>query len=135
MPDTVSDVSGEQVRRNLTENETGIPMTLDIQVVDVKTCQPLRDVAVDIWSCNSTVRLEQLCSHLEAVLSADRPQQGIYSGVWTYYKLPNKGEGYNRSVINSTALRGIQFTDEDGVAAFDSFFPGHYDGRAVHVHG
>ena len=54
---TSEDVSGEQVRRNLTENEQGIPLTLDIQVVDSKTCQPLKDVAVDIWGCNTTVRL------------------------------------------------------------------------------
>jgi hypothetical protein len=49
------DVSGEQIKRNLTENETGIPMTMDIQVVDVKTCKPLQDVAVDVWGCNTTV--------------------------------------------------------------------------------
>lgn len=58
MPDTCSaDVSGEQIRRNLTENERGIPLTLDFQVVDAKTCQPLEDVAVDIWGCNTTVSL------------------------------------------------------------------------------
>jgi hypothetical protein len=58
MPDTCSaDVSGEQIRRNLTQNERGIPLTLDFQVVDAKTCQPLEDVAVDIWGCNTTVGL------------------------------------------------------------------------------
>jgi len=50
------DVSGEQVRRNLTENERGVPMTFEVQVVNSKTCEPLKDVAVDIWSCNTTVR-------------------------------------------------------------------------------
>lgn len=61
--------------------------------------------------------------------------QGIYSGVWTYYKLPTGDKYYDRSVINATALRGIQFTNADGMASFDSLFPGHYDGRAVHIHG
>lgn len=50
------DVSGEQIRRNLTESELGIPLTLNFQVVDYKTCLPLQDVAVDIWGCNTTVR-------------------------------------------------------------------------------
>jgi protocatechuate 3,4-dioxygenase beta subunit len=51
----VTDVKGEQIRRNLTEGEGGVHMTIDIQVVDVKTCKPLTDVAIDFWSCNSTV--------------------------------------------------------------------------------
>lgn len=31
-------------------------------------------------------------------------------------------------------LRGIQFTDDNGVAQFVSIFPGHYAGRTNHVH-
>ncbi|KAK4448300.1 intradiol ring-cleavage dioxygenase-like protein [Podospora aff. communis PSN243] len=106
-------VSGEQVRRNLTEGEPGLPTSLDIQIVDAKTCEPIKDAAVDIWGCNTT---------------------GIYSGVWTYYRRPDGDATYNRAVINSTALRGIQFTDDDGVAKFDTFFPGHYHNRAAHIH-
>ena len=35
---------------------------------------------------------------------------------------------------DSTYLRGIQETDEDGVVTFSTIFPGHYDGRATHTH-
>lgn len=35
---------------------------------------------------------------------------------------------------DSTYLRGIQQTDRDGVATFESIIPGHYDGRATHTH-
>lgn len=28
----------------------------------------------------------------------------------------------------------MQITDDDGVAAFETIFPGHYDGRATHTH-
>lgn len=35
---------------------------------------------------------------------------------------------------DSTFLRGIQKTDEDGVAQWLSIFPGHYTGRTTHVH-
>lgn len=31
-------------------------------------------------------------------------------------------------------LRGIQFTDDNGVAQFVSIFPGHYAGRTNHIH-
>jgi hypothetical protein len=51
----LTDVTGEQIRRELTEGEGGVKVTVDIQVVDVKTCKPLQNVAVDFWSCNATV--------------------------------------------------------------------------------
>lgn len=35
---------------------------------------------------------------------------------------------------DSTYLRGIQASDKDGVVAFETIFPGHYDGRATHTH-
>lgn len=35
---------------------------------------------------------------------------------------------------NTTFLRGVQQTDENGVAQFISVFPGHYTGRAEHIH-
>jgi hypothetical protein len=35
---------------------------------------------------------------------------------------------------DSTYLRGIQQTDRDGVATFESIIPGHYEGRATHTH-
>ena len=34
---------------------------------------------------------------------------------------------------NSTYLRGIQQTDLNGVVQFDTIFPGHYSGRAIHT--
>jgi hypothetical protein len=36
--------------------------------------------------------------------------------------------------LNNTFQRGVQPTDEDGVAQFDGIFPGHYFTRAVHIH-
>lgn len=53
------DVKGEQVRKDITEGEAGLKMTLAIQVVDYKTCEVVPNAYVDIWSSNSTVsRLE-----------------------------------------------------------------------------
>ncbi len=49
---------------------------------------------------------------------------GVYSGV------SSEGQGG----LNSTWFRGGQVTDTDGVVDFDTKFPGHYRGRATHIH-
>lgn len=64
---------------------------------------------IEIWHCNST---------------------GVYSGVVAN----GNGESSDASNIDKTFLRGIQKTDTDGVAQFESVFPGHYTGRATHIH-
>lgn len=44
------------------------------------------------------------------------------------------GNSADTSNLNNTSLRGSQPTDSDGVAQFQSIFPGHYAGRATHIH-
>lgn len=84
-------------------------ITLDYQVIDVDTCEPVPDVYVEIWHCNST---------------------GVYSGVVA----GGNGNSDDESNLDATFLRGIQKSDSDGVAQFKSIFPGHYTGRATHIH-
>jgi len=38
------------------------------------------------------------------------------------------------SNLNKSFLRGLQATSADGVAQFETTFPGHYDGRTTHLH-
>lgn len=101
-------VVGEYLRSNVKEAQysEGVDVFLEVQYIDVNTCQPIPAVAVDIWNANAT---------------------GIYSGIYT-------DGNYAADGLNSTYLRGIQLTDHDGVASFETIFPGHYDGRAVHTH-
>ncbi|WYZ42531.1 hypothetical protein EsH8_VI_000230 [Colletotrichum jinshuiense] len=101
-------IVGEYMRSNVIESKwcDGVPVFLEVQYVDVATCDPIPAVAVDIWNCNAT---------------------GIYSGIST-------NGNYAADGMNSTFLRGIQLTDHDGVAQFETIFPGHYDGRATHTH-
>ncbi|KAJ5651558.1 uncharacterized protein N7484_005281 [Penicillium longicatenatum] len=101
-------VWGELVRQNVVEDicSQGVPMHLEVQYIDVNTCEPLPDLFVDIWNANAT---------------------GVYSGI-------SEEGNYAVDGWNSTYLRGIQPTDKDGVAVFDTIFPGHYSGRATHTH-
>ncbi|KAI0387491.1 aromatic compound dioxygenase [Hypomontagnella monticulosa] len=101
-------VVGEKMRSNVKEAKycDGVDVFLEVQYIDVNTCEPIPAVAVDIWNCNAT---------------------GVYSGIST-------SGNYAEGGYNSTYLRGIQLTDADGVASFETIFPGHYSGRAVHTH-
>jgi protocatechuate 3,4-dioxygenase beta subunit len=46
-------VEGDKVRRNITEGKPGVPLALRLAVVDVSTCKPIRNAAVDIWHCDA----------------------------------------------------------------------------------
>jgi protocatechuate 3,4-dioxygenase beta subunit len=102
-------VQGELVREDVTDGQEGVPLTLDIQIIDVNTCEPVPEAFLEIWHCNST---------------------GVYSGVVAN----GNGNTDDTSNMNNTFLRGIQKSDEDGVVTFETLFPGHYTGRATHIH-
>ena len=48
--------SETQVQQNSHANTTkvGIPLELDIGVIDVNTCEPLEDVLISLWVCPPT---------------------------------------------------------------------------------
>lgn len=52
---TFTDVTGELVRRSIREDQPGVPLDLDIQLIDVNTCEPMVGAYVDVWNCNATV--------------------------------------------------------------------------------
>ncbi|KAH7389495.1 Intradiol ring-cleavage dioxygenase [Phaeosphaeria sp. MPI-PUGE-AT-0046c] len=102
-------VGGELVRENITDGQKGVPLTLHVQLVDIKTCKPIPEVYLEIWHCNST---------------------GVYSGVVA----SGNGNSNDKSNINTTFHRGLQQSDAEGVVKFRTTFPGHYTGRATHIH-
>jgi len=42
-------VSGEYIRRNLIEDQEGVELIVDMQVLDVATCEPVVDAMIDFW--------------------------------------------------------------------------------------
>lgn len=93
-------IADEAIRRDITEGKPGVPLRLDLTVVDAGACTPLPGATVEIW-------------HADAA--------GDYSG-------------FGDAAANRTFLRGGQRTGADGVATFDTIYPGWYQGRAVHIH-
>lgn len=101
-------VLGEAIRKNVKEDlySDGVDLYLEVQYLDVETCEPVEGLYVDIWNANAT---------------------GVYSGI-------SVSGNYAEDGWNSTYLRGVQASDSDGVVSFETIFPGHYDGRATHTH-
>ncbi|KAF9887934.1 hypothetical protein FE257_009456 [Aspergillus nanangensis] len=102
-------VTGELIRRNIVEDQAGVPLYLDIQMIDTNTCEPVPQIYLDFWHCNAT---------------------GVYSGVVAN----GNGDSSDETNLDATWLRGLQKTDSDGVVQFETIFPGHYTGRATHIH-
>lgn len=104
-------VSGEYIRSDVREasHQQGIDLLLDIQVIDVATCQPVPNLMIDLWHANST---------------------GVYSGV----VVSGNGNSGDKTNLNATFGRGLQQTDKQGVVPFTTFYPGHYTGRTQHIH-
>jgi protocatechuate 3,4-dioxygenase beta subunit len=97
------------VRKDISEGYPGLPVRLSFQVVYADTCEPVPDATVDIWHTNAA---------------------GIYSAF-------AKGSMCNPTDEEAAAakfFRGVQPTDANGRADFDTVFPGWYQGRTVHIH-
>ena len=95
------------VRPDLTEGRPGVPLRLDLRIVEAGACTPLRGARVDVW-------------HADA--------QGLYSGY------DGQGDRRRISTVGQTFLRGTQVSDGLGAVAFQTLYPGWYPGRATHVH-
>ena len=94
------------VRQNIVEGRPGIPLQMAVRVVRADgDCEPLEGAFVDIWHADAS---------------------GVYSGY------PGQLGGLDTS--GQTFLRGIQATGADGVARFETIYPGWYPGRTVHIH-
>lgn len=84
-------------------------MTIDVQVIDINTCDPVVAEYVEFWQANQT---------------------GVYSGT----NNTDNGNTADLTNLNNTWLRGIWPTDEEGVVQMETLFPGHYAPRATHTH-
>lgn len=103
-------VDGEYVRSDLRDVQGGVDLYLDTQFIDTNTCEPIKGAYIDFWHANST---------------------GVYSGI---VEDGNGNGATDTANANRTYARGIQPTNADGVAQVISIFPGHYSGRATHIH-
>lgn len=100
--------AADQVRKDISEGYSGLPMRLALRVVD-GSCNPIAGATVKVW-------------HTQ--------KNGSYSG-----NTPNPGMCLKDQADSAKHyFRGVQTTNATGRVDFDSCFPGWYKGRTVHVH-
>jgi len=112
----------QEVRQDITEGKPGFPLELTMIVVNFTTCEPLVNVAVDLWHCDAGGEYSAF-------------QDGGNPGTGRPPTPPNDDTFEENSPKDeNTFLRGIQFTDQEGRVTFKTIFPGWYVGRTVHLH-
>ena len=62
-----------------------------------------------------------------------KPIKGAAVDIW-HCDAAGNYSGFGGGTSSRTFLRGIQKTDENGLAIFTTIYPGWYQGRAVHIH-
>ncbi|ELU40895.1 dioxygenase domain-containing protein [Rhizoctonia solani AG-1 IA] len=57
------------VRQNISEGQAGVPLTVEVDFIDVETCEAVPNLWVDAWHCNSTGYYSGYVSMTGAALS------------------------------------------------------------------
>ncbi|KAI4592184.1 hypothetical protein KJ359_011422 [Pestalotiopsis sp. 9143b] len=114
----------QTLRQDIREGQEGIPMILDIGVLDVETCEPLENVLVDIWHCNATGSYSSFTG-----LDPNTPFEELLEQLNVTI-----GPDLDLHTDDTTFLRGIWPTDTEGISEFTSIVPGFYVERTIHIH-
>jgi protocatechuate 3,4-dioxygenase beta subunit len=89
----------------MSEGQAGVPLYLDIGVLDTNTCESLEGVLIDLWHCNSTGSY----SSFEA-LSPNTP----FEELLTELNITDIAHA-DLHTGNTTFLRGMWPTDTNGM--------------------
>ncbi|KAL4946412.1 hypothetical protein BDV06DRAFT_234017 [Aspergillus oleicola] len=116
----------QTLRQDMSEDQAGVPLWLDIGVLDMATCEPLENALVDLWHCNATGSYSSFTGlspntafpTLLEELEVDDYEIGVT----------------DLHTDDTTFLRGMWPTDKNGVMEMKTIFPGFYIERAIHIH-
>jgi protocatechuate 3,4-dioxygenase beta subunit len=135
------------LRKDITEGKSGLLLRLRLTVLDLATCKPVPNAALDIWHCDAA---GVYSGYTKAQLGArgpggmpfpppdsasGGPPLGPPPGSASFRGQPPMGRPPKMQPSdNQTFLRGVQLTNEQGIVEFRTIFPGAYAGRVNHIH-
>lgn len=103
-------------RSDIREGVAGVPLKLELTMIDELWCKPLSDCVVDVWHCDAN---------------------GLYSGVDNVAFDQGSLLITDQAPVDTkdkTFLRGHQVSGEDGKVEFMTIYPGWYMPRLTHIH-
>ncbi|KAI0439821.1 Intradiol ring-cleavage dioxygenase [Xylaria telfairii] len=118
----------QTLRQDMSENQAGVPLWMDIGVLDVNTCEPLPNVLVNLWHCNATGSYSSFTG-----LSPNTPFEELLEQLGVSIEDLISGS-VTLSTDNTTFLRGQWPTNAEGIMEMKTIFPGFYVERAIHIH-
>lgn len=137
-------IDADKLRTDITEDKEGIPLTLQLKVIDSETCKPLANAAVDVWHCDALGLYSGYESFSQGGGGGGTPPSDAPTGE------PPSGDpsgdpsggpgggggggGHEEPTSDTRYLRGTWRTDKQGNVTFKTIFPGWYQGRCVHIH-
>lgn len=141
-------IPDELFRSDIVEGKPGVPLTLRLAVMNARTCEPLPNVAVDIWHCDALGLYSGFTKMSPMGPGGPGGPGGRPPGPPPGFdpqhpgNRPGPPEGMermgpppqNHPTDKLTFLRGIQLTDAEGFVVFQTVFPGFYMGRTNHIH-
>jgi protocatechuate 3,4-dioxygenase beta subunit len=141
----------ELLRSDITEGKEGLPLKLDLTLLNATTCQPLPDATVEIWHCDAAGDYSGFSGSLPGMQGeppgsssgcppprpgdTGGPPPGGPGGPPSGGGAPGGGPTMRNIPTNDMVfLRGGQISDTSGKVTFQTIYPGWYMGRTVHIH-
>jgi protocatechuate 3,4-dioxygenase beta subunit len=106
--------------RLMPEQEEG-PFYVDLEKVRANTVEGQAGVPLDL-------RI-RVIDHKKC-----EPVAGAACDIWQCNAYGVYSDEASEDTVGQTFRRGVQFTDSEGWAEFKTIYPGHYAGRATHIH-
>lgn len=137
------------IRSDITEGKEGLPLTLDLTVLNATTCQLLPDATVEVWHCDAAGDYSGFSGSLPNMqgeppgsdsgspppMRPGGPPPGGSGGPPPGGMMPGSGPAMRNTPTNDLVfLRGGQVSDAAGRVTFQTIYPGWYRGRTVHIH-
>lgn len=116
----------ELLRQDMSEDQVGPPLTLDVGIIDMATCEPLPNALAAFWHCNATGSYSSFTG---------RDPNTEFVKLLNELNITDFEIGTtDLHTDDTTFLRGMWPTNDEGILEMKTVFPGFYVERAIHIH-
>ena len=113
------------IRKDIREDRSGLPLILKFTLTDITKCEPIRNASIDIWQADPFGFYSSYTKNSpDAVEKPKSPRSRSTRASTPTKEQLDLGVPHAPPTDNTTFLRGIQFTDNEGKADFITVFPG-----------